>query len=67
MQKVDESAIEVHFDGYIEEQWHDHYHSVRHKNYNPVMAIPYDLYVSGMDGKGISVLRICVRKPTNLI
>ena len=58
MQKVDESAIEVHFDGYIEEQWHDHYHSVRHKNYNPVMAIPYDLYVSGMDGKGISVLRI---------
>ena len=41
MQKVDESAIEVHFDGYIEEQWHDHYHSVRHKNYNPVMAIPY--------------------------
>ena len=52
MQKVDESAIEVHFDGYIEEQWHDHYHSVRHKNYNPVMAIPYDLYVSGMDGKG---------------
>lgn len=52
MQKVDESAIEVHFDGYIEEQWHDHYHSVRHKDYNPVMAIPYDLYVSGMDGKG---------------
>ncbi len=58
LQEVDESAIEVHFDGYIEEQWHDHYHSVRHKNYNPVMAIPYDLYVSGMDGKGISVLRI---------
>ena len=29
MQKVDESAIEVHFDGYIEEaKWHDHYHSV---------------------------------------
>ena len=58
MQKVDESAIEVHFDGYIEEQWHDQYHSVRHKNYTSILAIPYDLYVSGMDGKGISVLRI---------
>ena len=58
MQKVDENAIEVHFDGYIEEQWHDQYHSVRHKNYNSILAIPYDLYVSGMDGKGISVLRI---------
>lgn len=58
MQQVDESAIEVHFDGHIEEQWHDHYHSVQHKDYTSIMAIPYDLYVSGMDGKGISVLRI---------
>ena len=67
MQKVDESAIEVHFDGYIEEQWHDHYHSVRHKNYNPVMAIPYDLYVSGMTARAFLCCASGVRKPTNLI
>ena len=58
MQQVDENAIEVHFDGHIEEQWHDQYHAVEHKDYTSIMAIPYDLYVSGMDGKGISVLRI---------
>lgn len=58
LQKVDEGAIDVHFDGRIEEQWHEQYHSVRHKDYNAVTAIPYDLYVSGMDGRGISVLRI---------
>ncbi len=58
MQKVEEDAIEVRFDGRIEESWNGGYHNVEHRDYTSVTAIPYDLYVSGMDGKGISILRI---------
>ncbi len=51
-------AVEVHFDGEIEESWHDSYHSVTHKNYNTVIAMPYDLMVAGKDGKAVNVLRL---------
>ncbi len=58
LQQVPENSVEVRFDGHIEEQWHQQYHSVSHKDYTPVTAIPYDLCVAGMDGKGVSLLRI---------
>ena len=58
MQEVPEKAVEVHFNGHIEEHWNNQYHIVNHKDYTKVTAIPYDLYISGNDGKGISVLRI---------
>ena len=58
MQRVPESSVEVHFDGRIEEQWHDQYHSVRHKDYTTITAIPYDICIAGMDGKGVSLLRV---------
>lgn len=58
LQRVPESSVEVHFDGHIEEQWHDQYHSVRHKDYTSITAVPYDLWVAGMDGKGVSLLRV---------
>ena len=51
-------AVEVHFDGEIEEAWHEGYHSVNHKNYNTVVAMPYDLMVAGKDGKAVNVLRL---------
>ncbi len=53
-----DKAVEVHFDGYIEESWNNQYHMVNHKDYKKVIAVPYDMYVAGMDGKGVSVLRI---------
>lgn len=58
LQRAPEGSMAVHFDGHIEEQWHDQYHSVRHRDYTTVTAVPYDLCVAGMDGKGISLLRI---------
>lgn len=58
LQPVPESSVEVHFGGHIEEQWHDQYHSVRHKDYTSITAIPYDLCIAGKDGKGISLLRV---------
>ena len=58
LKQVPEHSIEVHFDGHIQEQWYDHHHAIQHKDYHSITAIPYDLYVAGKDGKGISVLRI---------
>lgn len=58
MKRVPERAVEVRFDGHIEEQWHDQYHVVRHKDYHTITAMPYDLFVSGADGKAVSLLRI---------
>ena len=52
------SAVEVNFDGRIEESWHEGYHSVEHRDYIPVKAMPYDLMVAGRDGKAINVLRL---------
>lgn len=58
LQKRAGHAVEVHFDGNIEESWHDGYHSVEHKNYSKVIAMPYDLMVTGKDGKAVNVLRL---------
>lgn len=58
LKKVEENAVEVRFGGRVEENWDNEFHHIEHKDYTSVTAIPYDMYVSGMDGKGISLLRI---------
>ena len=58
LQPAPEKAVEVHFDGHIEESWYNQYHVVNHKDYTKVIATPYDMYISGKDGKGVSCLRI---------
>ena len=51
-------AVDVKFDGHIEESWYDNYHSIEHKDYTTVTAMPYDLMVAGKDGKAVNVLRL---------
>lgn len=53
-----ELSIDVHFEGELQEYWDNQYHSVSHINYNTVVAIPYDMYVSGYNSEGVSVLRL---------
>ena len=53
-----ELSIDVHFEGELQEYWDIQYHSVSHINYNTVVAIPYDMYVSGYNSEGVSVLRL---------
>ena len=52
------SECEVHFDGWIDENWDGNFHYVEHKDYSVVRAIPYDLCVAGKDGKTVNVLRL---------
>ncbi len=51
-------AVEVKFDGRIEEAWYDNYHSDVYLDYTPLKALPYDLMVAAKDGKAINVLRL---------
>lgn len=55
---VPDQSIEVHFDGQVNEYWEDNYHHLEHVNYTTVNAVPYDMYVSGYDSKGVSKLRL---------
>lgn len=52
------SAVDVHFDGYIDDWWDNNYHHVEHKGYQNVRAVPYDLKVAGKDGHTINTLRL---------
>lgn len=59
----DERAVEVKFEGWVDESWDGDYHHVEQKDCNTVIAVPYDMYVSGK-GKGVSRLRLwAARKP----
>ncbi len=53
-----EQAIEIHFEGDLEEYWDQQYHHISHVNYSTVTAIPYDMYVSGYNSNAVSVLRL---------
>lgn len=52
------SAVDVNFDGYVDEWWENGHHHVEHKNYQTVRAVPYDLCVAGKDGKTVNALRL---------
>lgn len=52
------SAVDVNFDGYIDESWDGNFHHVTHRDYTTVRAMPYDLMVAGKDGKTVNVLRL---------
>ena len=61
----EERAVNVNFEGWIEDSWDGDYHHVEHKDCNTVVAVPYDMYVSGK-GKGVSRLRLWAAKKPEL-
>lgn len=52
-----EQSIDVHFEGELNEYWDKQYHHVSHVNYNTVVAVPFDMYVSGYDSDGVSLFK----------
>ncbi len=53
----EERAVEVNFEGWVEDSWDGDYHHVEMRDCNTVKAIPYDMYVSGK-GEGVARLRL---------
>ena len=54
----EEAAVEVRFEGDIKSRWDNTYHITEHTNYKSIKAVPYDMCVSGKDGKAIAILRL---------
>ena len=52
------SAVDVNFDGKINEWWDGSYHHIEHTGYQTVRAVPYDLMVAGKDGHTVNALRL---------
>ena len=53
-----DEAQEIHFDGQVEELWSSEGLKTIHKNYYKVLAVPYDLMISGYDSKIVNKLRL---------
>ena len=51
-------SVEVKFGGHVEDRWYDNYHHTIYKDYTSVIAVPYDMYVSGYGSEGASKLRL---------
>ncbi len=62
----EKDTFTVRFGGEVVDNWDNHYHSVEYRNTNDIIAVPYDMFVSGKDGRGISILRLWKSKAPSL-
>ena len=54
----EEHAVEVKFGGRLEEHWDQGHLMQQYTGYETVLAVPYNMYVSGYDTEAVSVLRL---------
>ena len=50
--------MEVHFNGTIQENWTENGLKIEHKDYNTVIAVPYDVPIIGYKTKTPATLRL---------
>jgi starch phosphorylase len=55
---VPSAAVEVRFDGHVKEYWDNNFHCVELEDYTSVLAVPYDMFVSGYGSEAVSKLRL---------
>ncbi len=53
-----EETFEVHFGGRVEEHWDDGKLKVELKNYTPILALAYDMHISGYDTDAVNRIRL---------
>ena len=58
LEPVPEHTVEVRFGGEVKENWDGAYHMVSHVGYSTVMAVPYNMYVTGYNTEAGSLLRL---------
>ncbi|MCL2298803.1 MAG: glycogen/starch/alpha-glucan phosphorylase [Firmicutes bacterium] len=62
----DDQSQTVSFEGSVEEHWMDSYHQVSVTGAKTVTAVPFDMMVAGMDGRGVSRLRLWSAKKQDI-
>ena len=65
LNRREDEAYEVKFGGQVYETWENGQHRVDHVNYNSIMAIPYDMYISGYNTKAVNKLILWSAKSKN--
>ncbi|MDR2908327.1 MAG: glycogen/starch/alpha-glucan phosphorylase, partial [Oscillospiraceae bacterium] len=50
--------VQVRFGGDVNEFWENDKHLVQHNGYSTVLAVPYDIHVSGYGADSVSLLRV---------
>ena len=58
LEAVPEHTVEVRFGGVLDEKWDNGHHMTHHRDYTTVLAVPYNMYVTGYDTKAVSLLRL---------
>ncbi len=53
-----EDALDIKFGGHVEEQWNGEFHHAEQVDCDTIKAVPYDMMCAGVDGKGVSTLRL---------
>jgi starch phosphorylase len=53
-----EDTFEIKFGGRVDEEWNDGKLSVKQRDYTSVLAVPYDMNVSGYDTDAVNTLRL---------
>lgn len=62
-----DEAIEVKFDGNVEQKWADNKLNIEYHNYNSVLAVPYDMMISGYGTDTVNRLRLWGAKSPNVL
>ena len=60
------SAVDVLFDGHVNEWWDGEFHNVKYEDCTTVHAIPFDLMIAGRDGRTVNVLRLWSAEYSNI-
>ena len=58
LRPAEEHTVEVRFGGRLEEHWDEGHLMQQYTGYDTVLAVPYNMYVSGYDTEAVSVLRL---------
>lgn len=53
-----EDTFEVRFGGVVDQEWHDGKLTINHRDYNTVLAVPYDMNISGIQSDTVNRLRL---------
>lgn len=64
--KREESSVYVSFEGTVKDYWDNSHHQVEIIDPYIIKAVPYDMFVAGKDGRGVSVLRLWSSEGTGI-
>ncbi len=63
----EDDSVEIKFGGVVHESFDNGVYKAEHCDYTPVIAVPYDMFISGYNSKGVNKLVLWSAKSPNRI